>query len=113
MDDENGSRKRIRENHQPSNPLGSSSDSPFNEEHTDEVTQRDTSSFPTQPQGNNNGVQVPLHTRRQLRRLDIHGVSSSPPHSVMITPQTSSQILHSDGVMPEISLSHQTVSPFF
>ncbi|KAI5411781.1 E3 ubiquitin-protein ligase MBR1 [Lathyrus oleraceus] len=108
MDDENGSRKRIRGNHQPSNPLGSSSDSPPNEEHADEITERDTSSFPTQPQGNNNGIQVPLPSRRQLRRLDILCVSSNPPHSAMITPQTSSQILHSEGVMPETSLSHQT-----
>lgn len=95
-DDEHGSRKRIRGNHQPSNPLESSSNSLPNEGNTDEVTVRNTSSSPMQHHGNNNGVRVPLPARRHFRRLAILDGSN-----------------HSDGVMPETSLNQQRVSLFF
>ncbi|XP_058779570.1 E3 ubiquitin-protein ligase MBR1-like [Vicia villosa] len=91
-DDERGSRKRIRGNHQPSNPLeGSSNSSPNIEGNTDEVTVRDTSSSPMQHHGNNNGARVPLTARQHFRRPAILDVPSN----------------HSDGVMPETSLNQQ------
>ncbi|KAL5081591.1 hypothetical protein RYX36_010012, partial [Vicia faba] len=94
-DDEHGSRKRSRGDHQPSNPLDNPSLAPPPDEtHTDEV--------------NNNGVRVPLPARRQFRRLAMLDVPSNHPDNAMITPPTSSQILHPDGVvMPGTSLSHQ------
>ncbi|CAI8593188.1 unnamed protein product [Vicia faba] len=100
-DDEHGSRKRSRGDHQPSNPLDNPSLAPPPDEtHTDEV--------------NNNGVRVPLPARRQFRRLAMLDVPSNHPDNAMITPPTSSQILHPDGVvMPGTSLSHQRVRLFF